>query len=318
VKDDMDRLFTGLREKDRVRASKLMTLLEDGGPESEAALRRLYDLPGKALVIGVTGWPGAGKSTLIGKMAKKSLESGKRVGIVAVDPTSPLSGGGLLGDRIRFRDIEGKEGLFIRSMASRGHQGGLSRSARAFVKVLEVMEYDVVILETVGVGQDQITVSLVADTTVVVVAPGLGDYLQAIKAGILEVADIFVVNKADRDDADRTVLDLLNAISLREKTTWSPPVLKTVASDGTGVAELMQEIERHAAYSATEEYLGAGKARAARKEIQEALKSRLFDWFVRSAAFDDDALAGYAAEIRTRRIDPYIIADTLLSKKGIG
>lgn len=318
MKDDMDRLFAGLQEKDRVRASRLMTLLEDGGAESEAALKRLYDLPGKALVIGVTGWPGAGKSTLIGKMAKKSLEAGKRVGIVAVDPTSPLSGGGLLGDRIRFRDIEGKEGLFIRSMASRGHQGGLSRSARAFVKVFEVMEYDVVILETVGVGQDQISVSLVADTTVVVVAPGLGDYLQAIKAGILEVADIFVVNKADRDDADRTVLDLLNAISLREKTTWSPPVLKTVASDGTGVGELMNEIERHAAYSSTEEYLGAGKARAARKEIKEALKSRLLDWFMRSAEFDDDALADYAAEIRKRRIDPYIIADTLLSKKGIG
>jgi LAO/AO transport system kinase len=275
-------------------------------------------LDSKALVIGVTGWPGVGKSSLISRIAKAFLGEGERVGIVAVDPTSPFSGGGLLGDRIRLRDIEGRENLFIRSMASRGHHGGLSRSARSFVKVMEAMKCDVVPLETVGVGPDQITVSLIADTTIVVVAPGLGDYLQqAIKSGILEIGDIFVVNKADRQDADKSAHDLESAIRMREKEGWCPSVVKTIAADGTGVEVLMKEIAGHATYCAGEQGSRARKIRAAKEEIREAVKSRLFSRFTGTDRLVDDPMNGYAPEICQRKTDPYAVADMILADKGI-
>ena len=240
-----------------------------------------------------------------------------RVGIIAIDPTSPLSGGGLLGDRVRLRDVEGADGLFIRSVASRGHHGGLSRSARAFVKVLEVMGYDIVFLETVGIGQDQVTVSLVADTTVVVVAPGLGDHLQAIKSGVFDVGDVFVVNKADRSDADRAALDLESAVRLRQTEDWRPPVVKTVAADGRGVEALMTEIERHMRLCASRDVAPGVKARAAAEEITEAVKSRLLEHFCGREALQNDAMARFADEICERKIDPYAVADMILAEKGI-
>jgi LAO/AO transport system kinase len=294
-----------------------MSLLENEGPNSEAALRRLYALEGKALVIGVTGWPGVGKSSLISRIAKVFLNEGKRVGIIAIDPTSPFSGGGLLGDRIRFKEIEGKENLFIRSVASRGHHGGLSRSARAFVKIMEAQGCEVILLETVGIGQDQITVSLVADTTIVVVAPGLGDYLQAIKSGIPEIGDIFVVNKADRNDADRAVQDLEAAVSMRQKEGWRPPVMKTIAADGTGVEALMREIVLHAAYRAAEKNVPATKILAAKNEIREAMKARLLDYFSGRDGLEDESMNRYARELCRRRIDPYVVADMILAEKSI-
>ncbi len=313
----MDTLFAGLVRGDKGSASRLMSLIEKEGPESEPALRRLYAMEAKALVVGVTGWPGVGKSSLISRIAKAFLSEGKRVGIVAVDPTSPFSGGGLLGDRIRLRDIEGSENLFIRSMASRGHHGGLSRSARSFVKVMEAMGCDVVLLETVGVGQDQITVSLIADTTIVVVAPGLGDYLQAIKSGILEIGDIFVVNKADRQDADKSAQDLESAIRMREKEGWCPSVVKTIAADGTGVEALMKQIAGHAAYCAGENSARVRKIRAAKDEIREAVKSRLFSYFMGADGLGDDPMNRHALEICERKMDPYAVADMILADKGI-
>jgi LAO/AO transport system kinase len=317
VNADMDRLFSGLERGEKGSASRLMSLIENEGPEGEAAVRRLYSLTRKALVIGVTGWPGVGKSSLISRMAKSFLDEGKRVGVVAVDPTSPFSGGGLLGDRIRLREIEGKEKLFIRSMATRGHQGGLSRSARSFVKVMEAMGCDVVLLETVGVGQDQIGVSLIADTTIVVVAPGLGDYLQAIKSGILEIGDIFVVNKADRPDADKSVQDMESAIRLRKKEGWCPSVVKTIAADGTGVEALMKEIAGHGAYCAAEQNVMARKVRAAGDEIREAVKTRLFQYFMGSNGSTDESMSRHAREICERKMDPYAVADMLLEERGI-
>jgi LAO/AO transport system kinase len=277
----------------------------------------LYVLEGKGFVIGVTGWPGVGKSSLINRMAKAYLSQGKKVGIIAVDPTSPFSGGGLLGDRIRFKDIEGSDNLFIRSVATRGHHGGISRSARAFVKVMEVMGYELVLLETVGIGQDQITVSLIADTTVVVVAPGLGDFLQALKSGILEAGDIFVVNKADRDDADSAAFDLETAVRMREKEGWCVPVVKTIAADGTGVEALMGEITRHSIYCAGEGSVLAGKVEAASNEIREAIKSRLFETIFRGDTLKGESLSRHAVALCERKIDPYMVADMILAEKGI-
>jgi LAO/AO transport system kinase len=317
VQEKLDSLFEGLQKGDKKSASQLMSIIENGGSESEEALKRLFTIDTKAFVIGVTGWPGVGKSSLINHIAKVLLSQDKRLGIIAVDPTSPFSGGGLLGDRIRFRDIEGKEHVFIRSMATRGHHGGLSRSARAFVKVMEVFGCEVVLLETVGVGQDQITISLIADTTLVVVAPGLGDYLQAMKSGILEAGDIFVVNKADRSDADGAVLDLKSAISIRQKEGWCAPVIKTVASDGAGIDMLIYEITRHSTYCLSGQGVQSRKIRAAREEVKDAIKSRLFNFYCDKNGLGDDTLTQYALEICERKNDPYIVADTVLAQTGI-
>ncbi|HNT69505.1 MAG TPA: methylmalonyl Co-A mutase-associated GTPase MeaB [Syntrophorhabdaceae bacterium] len=312
-----DRLFAGLQRGEKGCASRLMSLIENEGPEAEAALRRLYTTGLRALVIGVTGWPGVGKSSLVSRIAKSFLGEGKKVGIVAVDPTSPISGGGLLGDRIRLRDIEGRENLFIRSVASRGHHGGLSRSARPFVKILEAMGCDVVLLETVGVGQNQTTVSLIADTTIIVVAPGLGDYLQAIKSGILEIGDIFVVNKADRPDADKAALDLESAIQMREKEGWRPTVVKTIAIDGTGIEDLMREIQGHTTHCSREKDMVTRKISAAKDEIREAVKARLLNHFMGKDGLTNEATNRYAREICERKTDPYVVADIVLRDKGI-
>lgn len=318
METDLKILFSRLREGDRRSASRIMTLIENEGPDRKDALERLYHTESKALVVGVTGWPGVGKSSLINRIAGSFLDKGKKVGIIAIDPTSPLSGGGLLADRIRFREIEGTERLFVRSVASRGHHGGLSLYARAFVKVMEAMGCEVILLETVGVGQDQITVSLIADTTIVVVAPGLGDYLQAIKSGVLEVGDIFVVNKADRPDADKAVFDLEEAARMRGVEGWRPPVVKAIAAEKGGAEALMNEIERHSSYCAKEKSVRAGKVRAARHEIRDAVESRLFEHYFGREDLSGDSINRLAGEVCARRIDPYMIADMMLAEKGIG
>ena len=311
----LDTLFRGIQEGDKRSASKLMTLIENEGQEGERALKQLYTLDGHALVIGITGWAGVGKSSLISRLAGAFLDQGKKVGVIAVDPTSPFSGGGLLGDRLRFRNIDGYERLFIRSVASRGHHGGLSRSSRAFVKIMEVMGLDVVILETVGIGQEQVGVSLIADTTVVVLAPGLGDFLQAIKSGILEIGDIFVVNKADRPDVDKTVQDVDAAIRMREKTGWRPVVMKTVAIDGSGIVELLTEIEKHGNYRETEKEDPGPKIKAASEVIKEAIKARLLDAYLREDRARSRSIRMSAREVLMRRVDPYLIADKMFSSE---
>lgn len=317
MKPDLKALLSGVEKGDKRSASRLMTLIEDEGPESEEALKVLYAFTGKALVVGITGWPGVGKSSLINQIAKVYLKEGKRVGIVAVDPTSPFSGGSLLGDRLRFREIEGHGNLFIRSAASRGYHGGISRAARSFTMVMEAMGYDVIILETMGIGQDQIAVSLIADTTIVVVAPGLGDHLQAIKAGILEIGDIFVVNKADRPDAERAVQDLESAIRLRDKAGWSPPVLKTVAANGSGIHELVQQIGRHRAQCSALGSVPSAKIEAAKSEIAEALRRRLYEHFFGRQTPNESVEAKYARQLCEGKNDPYLIADLILAEKGI-
>ncbi len=218
-----------------VRAiSRLITLIELEDPEATAALKQLDGARGHAAVIGITGYPGAGKSTLINQLATAYRRQGKKVGIVAVDTTSPLTGGAILGDRIRMQDQSCDTGVFIRSMATRGQRGGLARATRQTLEVLEAAGYNVILVETVGVGQNEVEVAFVVQTVVVVVAPGLGDEVQAMKAGLLEVAHIVVVNKGDRENADATVRDLAD---------WVPQVIRTIALKGEGIAELITAIE---------------------------------------------------------------------------
>jgi LAO/AO transport system kinase len=271
---------------------------------------------GRAHVVGVTGAPGVGKSTTTSGLVAAYRAAGRRVGVLAVDPSSPFSGGALLGDRIRMSEHTGDAGVFIRSMASRGHLGGLSWAAPQAVRVLDAAGCDVVVLETVGVGQSEVEVAGAADTTVVLLAPGMGDGIQAVKAGILEVADVLVVNKADREGADRTVRDLRHAVQLGEDSAhvgWRVPVVRTVASDGTGVEDLVGAVDAHRAWLGAEGLHGRRVRRAA-AEIEglalEVVRARV--GMVRGDARLDEL----ADEVVAGRTDPYAAADRLAAALG--
>ncbi len=232
-------------------AARLMRELDDGVPAARETLKHLYRHSGRAHIIGLTGSPGAGKSTLTDRLIQYLRQAGKTVGVVAVDPTSPFSGGAILGDRIRMQRHATDDGVFIRSLATRGHFGGLTASARAVITVLDAMGKDYILVETVGVGQDEVEIAATAYTTIVVTVPGMGDDIQAIKAGILEVADILVVNKADREGASRTYQELLQMLELRSpsrETAWRPPVLLAQAKDNEGIDALMAAVRQHEDY----------------------------------------------------------------------
>src|SRR5512138_905873 len=272
----------GLAEKilqgDIRAAARLMRDVDDGFTSSIDELKQLYPYTGRAYLIGITGPPGAGKSTLVDQITAAYRKLGKRVGIVAVDPTSPFTGGAILGDRIRMNRHADDEGVFIRSLATRGCLGGITRSTGDVVNVLDAMGMDVVIVETVGVGQDEIDIVSMAHTTTVVMVPGLGDDIQAIKEGILEIGDVFVVNKADRDEADRTVRELVTMLEMNPDRGrgWQPHVLKTEASRNRGIEELVDEFESHRGYlhdsGAIRHLLEEKNA----KQFMEILRERLF------------------------------------------
>jgi LAO/AO transport system kinase len=327
---------------------RVLRLVDDGAPQGYEALKSLWPHTGKAWVLGVTGNPGAGKSTLCDQLIAAYRKRGHRVGVVAVDPSSPYSGGAILGDRIRMQRHAVDPGVFIRSLATRGHLGGLTRSARDVVRVLDAAGYDVVIVETVGVGQDELEVTHTAHSTLVVMAPGMGDEVQAIKAGLLECADVFAVNKADREGADSAVRDLELMISLgsgsiralsssRSKSRghathgaadgfaptvatpaadapppehWTPPIAKCVASRGDGIAELVAALDRHRAWVEGTE---SGRARR-RARLAEQLRESLREALIEAAVHDlGEGLDEAVRTIESREVDPYTATERLVA-----
>src|SRR5512140_400979 len=254
--------------------ARAITWAESGDERFPELLSLLYPHGGRARVVGLTGSPGAGKSTLTSALAKLARGEGKRVGIVAVDPSSPFSGGAILGDRIRMQDLYTDPGVLIRSMATRGHLGGLSRATADAVDVLDAAGFDEILVETVGVGQDEVEIFRLAESCVVVLTPGMGDDIQVIKAGLMEVADLFVVNKADRDGADRVVTEVLQMLEMGEHGAWVPPVLKTIARTGGGVPELRAGLERHREFLLGPEGRGRRHARV-RRRIESIVRERL-------------------------------------------
>jgi LAO/AO transport system kinase len=294
--------------------ARLIRDLDDRRPLARAVLRELWPHTGSAFILGVTGNPGAGKSTVVDSLIAHYRQAGLRVGVVAIDPSSPFSGGAILGDRIRMQRHALDPGVFIRSLASRGHLGGLSRSTGEVVAVLDAAGFDVVLIETVGVGQGEVDVVAQADTKVVVTVPGLGDEVQALKAGILEIADVLVVNKADREGADRTVRDLLVMLDLRPHDGSAPPeapsgeveIVRTVALRGEGIPELAAAIQRHRERSVGQ--APGRRLRRAQRELREALLDRL-SRRVEEQLTKRPELVG---EIAARTTDPYRAADALL------
>ncbi len=311
-------IVSGIQNGEKRLAAKLMSMIENNDPEGEACLMALRRGPGRAHIIGVTGWPGVGKSTLISGIARHFLNENRQVGIIAVDPTSPLSGGSLLGDRQRMRGIDGDERLFIRSMATRGYPGGIAGATDAFICVMEAMGKEVVIVETVGVGQDQVSVTDVADTIVMTVIPGMGDYLQALKAGIMELGDIFVVNKADRKGIEEVVVDLKMILSMSEraKSAWKPPIIKTVAVEHKGIEELVVEVERHRDHLIEGGRFSSKRLKAARLEIIERLKVRFFDLINERVDFEGK-LDYYAREILEGKIDRQTLVADIFRNAGM-
>jgi LAO/AO transport system kinase len=295
-------------------AARLMRLIDDAQPEAEVALRELWPNTGRAQIVGITGNPGAGKSTLVDRLVARLREAGKTVGVLAVDPTSPFTGGAILGDRIRMQDHALDAGVFIRSLATRGQLGGLSRATSDCARVLDAMGKDVVLIETVGVGQDEIEISRLAHTTVVVVVPGLGDDIQAIKAGILEVADLFAVNKSDREGADRTVRDLrsmleLNHVVGKDTGGHEVAIVKCVASRDEGIDELWAAVEAHHEFLRKGPGLLARETRRAKSELVEVLRERLLRVALDRLAAQGAHLDDLAARIARRETDPYTVAD---------
>ena len=276
------------------------------------AVKLLYPQTGKAYVIGVTGPAGCGKSTLIYRLASELRKKGKTVGVVAIDPTSPFSGGALLGDRIRMQNLSTDEGVYIRSMATRGTLGGLARATADAVRVLDASGKDVVFVETSGAGQSEVDVIKVAHTVLVVMAPGLGDDIQASKAGMMEIGDIFIVNKADRDNADKAVEEIQAVIELgAQEGRWRPPVIKTTASSGRGTENVIEKIEEH------KEYLNRTSARETHVhrceiELAEALKYRLTDQLMAELRKDSN-FAKLVDRVAAKKVDPYSAADRLVS-----
>ncbi len=297
-------------------AARLMRDLDDEIPAANRVLKSLYRHTGRAYILGITGAPGAGKSTLVDCLTERLRRDGKTVGIVAIDPTSPYSGGAILGDRIRMSKHALDEGVFIKSLATRGHLGGLSKSTIDIVNVMDAMGKDVVVIETVGVGQDEVEIVKVAHTNLVVVVPGLGDDIQAMKAGILEIADIFVVNKSDREGADKTRREIETMISMNvyAEGEWVPPVVSAVAQRGTGVDDILREIERHRRYVYREENLSRYRAGKARVELLEILKKKLVEKAVGDLS-GNGLLDPILADIAQRKRDPYSIAEKVVDHR---
>ncbi len=309
-------LVARAREGDARAVARLISLVEDASPLLREVMAGLAPHAGHAQVVGITGSPGVGKSTSTNALVGELRRAGKRVGVLAVDPSSPFSGGALLGDRVRMQDHATDRDVYIRSMASRGHLGGLAWTTPQALRVLDAAGCDVILVETVGVGQSEVEIAGLADTTLVLLAPGMGDGIQAAKAGILEIGDLYVVNKADRDGADQVKRDLRSMLALadRPEGAWKPPIVSTVAARGEGLDAVVAEIDRHHAWLEESGELARRRTRRARDEIEAiavtALRARWGDVHGRSE-LDELAAAVVAGES-----DPYTAADALLDDIG--
>jgi LAO/AO transport system kinase len=297
-----------------VRAlAKAISLVENRGPGWAELLKQLFPATGRARVIGLTGSPGAGKSTLVDQLAVHFRKQQKSVGIIAVDPTSPYTGGAILGDRIRMQRHFSDHGIFIRSMATRGSLGGLARATADAASVLDAAGRDLVLIETVGVGQDEIDVVRLADITVVILVPGMGDDVQTIKAGIMEIADVFVINKSDREGAERVEREIraLQSLAIRSDH-WTPPIVKTVASEGQGIEELAEAIKQYEDYLRENDLLRKKKLQNWQERLIEMLRESLLERV--SAKVGRESLARFAAQISDHKRDPYSLVEEILAE----
>lgn len=292
--------------------ARAITAVENETDQAVAIMQAIYPHTGRAHVIGITGPPGAGKSTLTDKIAKEYRKQGKTVGIIAVDPTSPFTGGAILGDRIRMNDLTTDEGVFIRSMGTRGSLGGLSRKTADVVKIMDASGKDIIFVETVGVGQSEVDIVKAADTTVVVLVPGLGDDIQAIKAGILEIGDIFNINKADRDGAEKLNIELEMMLDLNpQKVSWRPPVKRTVASQNQGVAELVATIEEHTLHLGQSGELQKRRLERTKNELIAMLEANI-GRYVMQKVTQSGQFEQSIKQIQQREKDPYAIVTGIM------
>ncbi len=310
----VERLLSG----DRRALARMVTLIESEAPSARRYLAELHQHAGNAHIVGVTGAPGAGKSTLVTRMVRELRKGDAKVGVVAIDPSSPFSGGAILGDRIRMMELAGDPNLFIRSMASRGSLGGLSSSTRDVVRAMDAAGYDPIIIETVGTGQAEVEVMRTAQTVLVVVAPGMGDDIQALKAGILEIADIFVVSKADKPSADQTVAELAMLLSLdsnRRGAVWRIPIIKTSSLKEQGIEQLINAVRQHRQYLRESNTFADRAQRQVRSELQALILHAVGDAL--SAEVDEEEWKTLIDAINARKLDPYTVASDLQARIGL-
>ncbi|UCE38571.1 MAG: methylmalonyl Co-A mutase-associated GTPase MeaB [Thermoplasmata archaeon] len=310
----MNEIVAKVLKGDARSIARLITLAENNDPDVMSAMKDIHPHTGNAYVIGITGVMGSGKSTLIYELTREYRQQGLKVGIIAIDPTSPFSGGALLGDRVRMMELATDDGVFIRSMGTRGMLGGLTSAVYDVVEILDASGKDIVMVETVGIGQAEVDVIKIADTTLVVLVPGLGDSIQTIKAGVMEIADIFVVNKADRSGVEQTIAEIESYIDIantdRDRKT---PVLSTIAKESKGISELIYEIDKHREYLKKTKRFDAQRRKRYEAELVEIIRKRLMDFI-----FDEPKFTGKVEslidQMSKKEVDPYTAADEILGK----